>query len=166
MRVRLPLAVGERQKVGGGYQPHMTPCRGIQGHRGRTTCCYTPQPRGLTPDFLTLSTWDAWMQHSGRFKPHSVPCSNWWLEPPLLGEAQRCVSPNSTCCGSPTSCTVRSTSKEAILILLQLRPLMRAVGIFNGQVVEAKFFLDLPPVASSGSSGPPRQIGLRVLAPR
>ena len=32
--------------------------------------------------------------------------------------------------------------KEAILILLQLRPLMRAVGILNGQVVEAKFFLD------------------------
>ena len=32
--------------------------------------------------------------------------------------------------------------KEAILILLQLRPLMRAVGILNCQVVEAKFFLD------------------------
>ena len=33
--------------------------------------------------------------------------------------------------------------KEAILILLQLRPLVRAVGILNGQVVEAKFFLNL-----------------------
>ena len=33
--------------------------------------------------------------------------------------------------------------KEAILSLLQLRPLVRAVGILNGQVVEAKFFLDL-----------------------
>ena len=33
--------------------------------------------------------------------------------------------------------------KEAILILLQLRPLVRAVSILNGQVVEAKFFLNL-----------------------
>jgi hypothetical protein len=33
--------------------------------------------------------------------------------------------------------------KEAILILLQLRPLVRAVSIFDGQVVEAKFFLNL-----------------------
>jgi hypothetical protein len=33
--------------------------------------------------------------------------------------------------------------KEAIIILLQLRPLVRIVGILNGQVVEAKFFLNL-----------------------
>ena len=33
--------------------------------------------------------------------------------------------------------------EEAILILLQLRPLMRAMGILDGQVVEAKFFLNL-----------------------
>ena len=33
--------------------------------------------------------------------------------------------------------------EEAILILLELRPLVRAVGILNGQVVEAKFFLNL-----------------------
>jgi hypothetical protein len=33
--------------------------------------------------------------------------------------------------------------KEAILILLQLRPLVRAVSILDGQVVEAKFLLNL-----------------------
>jgi hypothetical protein len=49
--------------------------------------------------------------------------------------------------------------KEAILILLQLRPLVRAVGILNGQVVEAKFFLNL---AQQARTGQPRQIGLRV----
>jgi hypothetical protein len=38
-----------------GTEPHMTPCRGIQGHRRRTTCCYSRSPGGLTPDFLTLS---------------------------------------------------------------------------------------------------------------
>jgi hypothetical protein len=33
--------------------------------------------------------------------------------------------------------------EEAIFILLQLRPLVRGVGILNGQVVEAEFFLNL-----------------------
>ena len=33
--------------------------------------------------------------------------------------------------------------EEAILILLELRPLVRAVGVLDGQVVEAKFFLNL-----------------------
>ena len=33
--------------------------------------------------------------------------------------------------------------EEAILILLELRPLVRAVSVLDGQVVEAKFFLNL-----------------------
>src|SRR6267142_3095212 len=33
--------------------------------------------------------------------------------------------------------------EEAIVILFQLRPLVRAVGILDGQIVEAQFFLNL-----------------------
>jgi hypothetical protein len=32
--------------------------------------------------------------------------------------------------------------KERIPVLLQLRPLVPAMGIFNGKVVQPKFFLD------------------------
>jgi hypothetical protein len=48
-------ANGERQKVGGGYQPRKTSLQIAQSASGAHTYCYRGVPGGLTPDFLTLS---------------------------------------------------------------------------------------------------------------
>ena len=47
----ISASIGERQKVGNGYQPHMTPCRGIQGIGGAPLAVTAAAPR-LDPRLL------------------------------------------------------------------------------------------------------------------
>jgi hypothetical protein len=53
--------------------------------------------------------------------------------------------------------------EEAIVILFQLRPLVRAVGILDGQIVGGPILPESRPAASrQARTSQPRQIGLRV----
>jgi hypothetical protein len=46
---------GERQEVGGAYQPHTTSCRALTSESGGAPWVTDAAWAGLTPDFLTLS---------------------------------------------------------------------------------------------------------------
>ena len=55
-----------------------------------------------------------------------------------------CVSPNSSWRGDADHVRRPQHDEQRVLVELELRPLMRVVGVLDGEVVQAELLLHLP----------------------